>query len=177
MYIENTFNTLLQVALISRPIFAAVHGLTFGGGCELAIMCELIVAHQDTKIGQPEIKLGSLPGVTQRLPRLTSKTKVKEMILTGEHFSADEAKEIRLVSRVSQGDVVQSALEIARLMKRYPLQALIMNEAALNDAYETSLQGGDITEIAFFNSSASRKDKEEGIAAFLSRRPAKVTNE
>jgi enoyl-CoA hydratase/carnithine racemase len=179
MYIENAFNVLLQVALIRKPIIAAVHGLAFGGGCELAMMCDVIVAHQDTKFGQPEIKLGFLPGAggTQRLPRFTNKTKAMEMILTGEPISAGEAKEIGLVSRVSQGDVVQSALEIARLMKRHPLQALIMNKAAVNAAYETSLQGGIMTERAFFHGSGSTKDKEEGIAAFLNKRPAKFTNE
>mmetsp|Transcript_28666 Transcript_28666/g.51026 ORF Transcript_28666/g.51026 Transcript_28666/m.51026 type:complete len:270 (+) Transcript_28666:1377-2186(+) len=179
MIIENTFDTLLNVANIRKPIIAAVHGYAYGGGCELAMLCDIIVANREAKFGQPEIKLGLLPGIggTQRLPRFTNKTKAMEMCLTGTPISADEAKEIGLVSRVTSGSAVDCALDIARAMKNHPLQALIMNKAAINAAYESSLTGGLFTERAFFHGSGSTKDKAEGIAALFEKRPPKFTNQ
>lgn len=179
MLIENTFDTLLYVANIRKPIIAAVHGFAYGGGCELAMLCDIIVAHKEAKFAQPEIKLGLLPGIggSQRLPRFTNKTKAMEMVLTGAPISATEAKEIGLVSRVTEASVIESALEIARQMKNYPLQALIMNKASVNAAYETSLQGGIMTERAYFHGTGSTKDKAEGISALFEKRAPKFTNE
>jgi enoyl-CoA hydratase len=162
-----------RVRRISKPVIAAVAGWCLGGGCELAMALDLIIAAESAKFGQPEIKIGIMPGAggTQRLPRAIGKSKAMEMILTGEPIGAAEAERIGLVSRVVPNEVLESdALDLAaEIAKRAPL-ALRLAKESVNAAYEMSLTDGLAHERRLFYLLFSSEDQKEGMAAFLEKR-------
>src|SRR5579863_2687060 len=161
-----------------KPIIAAVAGYALGGGCELAMMCDVILAADSAKFGQPEITLGVAPGIggTQRLTRQVGKSKAMEMILTGRMMDAAEAERAGLVSRiVPAAELVGEALAIAKKIAAQSPLAVMMNKELVNAAYETSLTQGVKLERRLFHSLFAFEDQKEGMAAFVEKRPAKFT--
>ncbi len=159
-----------------KPIIAAVAGFALGGGCELAMMCDFILAADTAKFGQPEINLGVAPGVggTQRLTRQVGKSKAMEMILTGRMMDAAEAERAGLVSRiVLAADLVSEALATAKKIAAQSPLAVMMNKELVNAAYETSLTQGVKLERRLFHSLFAFEDQKEGMAAFVDKRKAK----
>jgi enoyl-CoA hydratase len=167
-----------RVRRISKPVIAAVAGWCLGGGCELAMTLDIVIAAESAKFGQPEIKIGIMPGAggTQRLPRAVGKSKAMEMILTGEPISAAEAERIGLVSRVVPNEVLETdALDLAaEIAKRAPL-ALRLAKESVNAAYEMSLTDGLAHERRLFYLLFSSEDQKEGMAAFLEKREPDFT--
>jgi enoyl-CoA hydratase len=167
-----------RVRKISKPVIAAVAGWCLGGGCELAMTLDIVIAAESAKFGQPEIKIGIMPGAggTQRLPRAVGKSKAMEMILTGEPISAAEAERIGLVSRVVPNEVLEAdALDLAaEVAKRAPL-ALRLAKESVNAAYEMSLTDGLAHERRLFYLLFSSEDQKEGMAAFLEKREPDFT--
>jgi enoyl-CoA hydratase len=167
-----------RVRRITKPVIAAVAGWCLGGGCELAMALDLIIAAESAQFGQPEIKIGIMPGAggTQRLPRAVGKSKAMEMILTGEPIGAAEAERIGLVSRVVPNEVLESdALDLAaEIAKRAPL-ALRLAKESVNAAYEMSLTDGLAHERRLFYLLFSSEDQKEGMAAFLEKREPDFT--
>jgi len=162
-----------RVRKVSKPVIAAVAGWCLGGGCELAMALDLIVAAEGARFGQPEIKIGVIPGAggTQRLPRAIGKSKAMEMILTGEPITAAEAERIGLVSRVVPDELlVEDALSLAaEIAKRAPL-ALRLAKESVNAAYEMSLTDGLAHERRLFYLLFASDDQKEGMAAFIEKR-------
>jgi enoyl-CoA hydratase/carnithine racemase len=159
-----------------KPIIAAVAGFALGGGCELAMMCDFILAADTAKFGQPEINLGVAPGVggTQRLTRQVGKSKAMEMILTGRMMDAAVAERAGLVSRiVLAADLVSEALATAKKIAAQSPLAVMMNKELVNAAYETSLTQGVKLERRLFHSLFAFEDQKEGMAAFVEKRKAK----
>jgi enoyl-CoA hydratase len=167
-----------RVRRITKPVIAAVAGWCLGGGCELAMALDLIIAAESAKFGQPEIKIGIMPGAggTQRLPRAIGKSKAMEMILTGEPIGAAEAERIGLVSRVVPNEVLETdALDLAaEIARRAPL-ALRLAKESVNAAYEMSLTDGLAHERRLFYLLFSSEDQKEGMAAFLEKRDPDFT--
>jgi len=164
-----------QIAAFPKPLIAAVNGVALGGGCELALHCDIIIAGESAKFGQPEVKVGIMPGGsgTQRLMRAIGKYKTMLMILTGEAFSAREASEMGLVSRVVADDnVVSHAVEIATAMTRLPPVALQLTKEAALQGQDSSLATGLSLERKMLWLLFSTDDKREGMSAFLEKRPA-----
>lgn len=161
------------VTRIRKPVIAAVAGFALGGGCELAMMCDFILAADDAKFGQPEINLGVMPGAggSQRLTRLVGKSKAMEMVLTGRMMDAAEAERSGLVSRViPAADLVTEALSVAtRIAAQAPL-AVLANKEAVNRAYETTLAEGVRFERRMFHALFATQDQKEGMAAFAEKR-------
>ena len=158
---------------IKKPIIAAVAGFALGGGCELAMMCDIIIAADSARFGQPEIKLGIIPGIggTQRLVRAIGKAKAMEMILTGRLMDAAEAERTGLVARVvPAADLVDEALTLARTIAAMPLPAVIAAKDAVGRAFETSLAEGIRHEKAAFYALFATHDRQEGMAAFVEKR-------
>ena len=178
MLITNRIAQWDRVRRISKPVIAAVAGWCLGGGCELAMALDLIVAAESARFGQPEIKLGVIPGAggTQRLPRAIGKSKAMEMILTGERITAAEAERVGLVSRVVPDELlVEDALSLAaEIAKRAPL-ALRMAKESVNAAYEMSLTDGLAHERRLFYLLFASDDQKEGMAAFLEKREPDFT--
>ncbi|WP_158898525.1 enoyl-CoA hydratase [Burkholderia sp. L27(2015)] len=161
------------VRSIRKPIIAAVAGFALGGGCELAMMCDIIIAADTAKFGQPEIKLGVIPGAggTQRLPRAVSKAKAMDLCLTGRMMDAAEAERAGLVSRVVPADVLLAeALAAANQIAEFSLPAVMMAKESVNRAYETTLAEGITFERRVFHSLFATEDQKEGMAAFLEKR-------
>jgi len=159
-----------------KPIIAAVAGYALGGGCELAMMCDFILATDTAKFGQPEINLGVAPGIggTQRLTRQVGKSKAMDMILTGRMMDAAEAERAGLVSRVvPAAELVPLALETAKKIAGQSPLAVIMNKEMVNAAYETTLTQGVKLERRLFHSLFAFDDQKEGMAAFVDKRKAK----
>jgi enoyl-CoA hydratase len=167
-----------RVRRITKPVIAAVAGWCLGGGCELAMALDLIIASDSAKFGQPEIKIGVMPGAggSQRLPRAIGKSKAMEMILLGEPITAAEAERIGLVSRVVPDEVlVEDALGLAaEIAKRAPLAVRLAKES-VNAAYEMSLTDGLAHERRLFYLLFSSEDQKEGMAAFLEKREPDFT--
>ena len=163
---------------LKKPIIAAVHGFALGGGCEFAMMCDFIVCDKTAKFGQPEIKLGVIPGAggTQRLPRLVGKSKAMDLILTADNISADEAKQLGLVSRVFEGDLINQAVEVAKKVCKNSLPALALAKKAVLNAFEGPLAEGIKSERSYFNLALGLSDKEEGIRALLEKRAANFSH-
>jgi enoyl-CoA hydratase len=158
---------------IRKPVIAAVSGFALGGGCELAMMCDIIIAADTAKFGQPEIKLGILPGAggTQRLPRAVGKAKAMDLVLTGRMMDAAEAERAGLVSRVVSADrVVEEALAAAAQIGEYSLPAILAAKEAVNRAFESPLSEGLLFERRLFHASFSTADQKEGMAAFMEKR-------
>ena len=167
-----------RAASCRKPVIAAVAGYALGGGCELAMMCDFIIAADTAKFGQPEITIGVSPGAggTQRLTRFIGKAKAMDMVLTGRMMDAAEAERCALVSRVvPAADLVATALETARKIAALSPNAVMMTKEMVNAAYETPLSQGVKLERRLFHSLFAFADQKEGMAAFVEKRPAKFT--
>ncbi|MBC3936319.1 enoyl-CoA hydratase [Undibacterium rugosum] len=175
-YITRNWETIRQ---IRKPVIAAVAGYALGGGCELAMMCDFIIAADNAKFGQPEIKLGTLPGAggTQRLPRAISKSKAMDMCLTARMMDAEEAERAGLVSRIVPVDqLLEEALTAANTIAAMSLPVIMMIKESVNRAYETTLSEGVHFERRLFQASFGTEDQKEGMKAFLEKRPAAFKN-
>jgi enoyl-CoA hydratase len=162
-----------RIRTARKPVIAAVSGYALGGGCEIAMMCDLIYAAENAKFGQPEIKLGTLPGAggTQRLPRAVGKAKAMDMCLTGRLMDAHEAERSGLVARVFPVDqFLDEVLAAAQVIAGYSLPAVMMVKEAVNRAYESSLAEGLLFERRTFHASFALEDQKEGMAAFAEKR-------
>ncbi len=162
-----------KVRTVSKPIVAAVAGFALGGGCELALLCDFIIAAEDAQFGQPEIKLGILPGMggSQRLVRAVGKSLAMDMILTGRTISALEAKAVGLVARVVPGgDLLQTALEAAHTIAGYNAPAVKMAKEAVNRAFEVPLSEGLRHERLLFQAAFATEGQKEGMNAFVAKR-------
>lgn len=162
-----------QVRQISKPILAAVGGFALGGGCELALMCDFIIASDEAQFGQPEIKLGILPGIggSQRLTRSAGKALAMDLILTGRNISAREALQAGIVARVvPAAELMQTALEAAHTIAGYNAPAVRMAKAAVNAALETPLAEGLREERLYFQAAFATEGQKEGMNAFVAKR-------
>jgi enoyl-CoA hydratase len=158
---------------VRKPVIAAVSGYALGGGCELAMMCDIVIASDTAKFGQPEIKLGVIPGAggTQRLPRAVGKAKAMDLILTGRLMDAQEAERAGLVSRVVAADkLLEEALGIAAQIAEFSLPSVMMAKEAVNRAYEAALAEGMLFERRLFHALFATEDQKEGMAAFVEKR-------
>ena len=158
---------------IRKPVIAAVAGYALGGGCELTMMCDLAIAAENAKFGQPEINLGIMPGSggTQRLPRFTSKAIAMDVCLTGRMLDAQEALRAGLVSRVVPVEkLMQEAMAVAERIAGYSLPVVMMIKESINRAYETTLSEGVLFERRVFHSMFAFEDQKEGMAAFVEKR-------
>ncbi|MBL1146467.1 MAG: enoyl-CoA hydratase [Pseudomonadota bacterium] len=176
VYVGNMLNKNWERLLTCRkPVIAAVAGYALGGGCELAMMCDILLAADNAKFGQPEIKIGTLPGIggTQRLTRLIGKPKAMEMCLTGRMIGAEEAVQAGLAARVVPLDkLMDEALEAAKTIADMSLPAVMMVKEAVNRAYETTLAEGLHFERRLFYASFATEDQKEGMQAFIEKRAA-----
>ena len=164
-----------RVSQCRKPIIAAVAGFALGGGCEMAMMCDFIIAADNAKFGQPEINLGIIPGAggTQRLTRFLGKSKAMEMVLTGRMMTAEEAERAGLASRVVPlDDLLDEAVTVAEKICRLSQPIVMMAKECVNRAYETTLAEGVRFERRMFHSAFSTEDKMEGMAAFMEKRAA-----
>jgi enoyl-CoA hydratase len=162
-----------RVARCRKPTIAAVAGYALGGGCELAMMCDIIIAADTAKFGQPEITLGTIPGIggTQRLTRAVGKSKAMDLCLTGRMMDAAEAERSGLVSRVVAPDkLMDEALSVAEKIASMSQPAVAMAKEAVNRAFETSLSDGLKVERNLFHSTFALEDRAEGMAAFIEKR-------
>jgi enoyl-CoA hydratase len=162
-----------RIVAIRKPIIAAVAGWALGGGCELAMLCDFIIAADTAKFGQPEINLGVMPGIggTQRLTRFVGKSKAMEMCLTGRNMDAAEAERAGLVSRVvPAADLMAEAMKAAHTIAGKSLPIVMMTKETLNRAYETTLSEGVRYERRVFHSMFATEDQKEGMAAFSEKR-------
>jgi enoyl-CoA hydratase/carnithine racemase len=162
-----------RIAAIRKPVIAAVSGYALGGGCELAMLCDFIIAADTAKFGQPEITLGVLPGMggSQRLTRFVGKSKAMDMCLTGRMMDAAEAEQSGLVSRVVPvTDLMAETLKIAQKIAEQSVPALMMVKEAVNRSYETTLAEGLRTERRLFHAAFASEDQKEGMAAFAEKR-------
>jgi enoyl-CoA hydratase len=162
-----------QIRRVRKPVIGAVAGYALGGGCELAMMCDFIIAADNAKFGQPEIKLGTMPGAggTQRLPRAVSKAKAMDMCLTARMMDAAEAERAGLVSRIVAPDkLLDEALAAAATIAGMSLPIVMMVKESINRAYETTLAEGVQYERRMFHSTFGTEDQKEGMKAFLEKR-------
>ena len=171
-YITRNWETIRRVR---KPVIAAVAGYALGGGNELAMACDIVIAADNAKFGQPEIKLGIIPGAggTQRLPRAVGKAKAMDLVLTGRMMDAQEAERAGLVSRVVAADkVVEEALAMAGVIASYSLASVMMAKESIVRAYEMPLSEGILFERRLFHALFATEDQKEGMAAFLEKRRA-----
>jgi enoyl-CoA hydratase len=178
-FMEDFFAGWEEVTRIRKPIIAAVAGYALGGGCELAMLCDFIIAAENAKFGQPEITLGVMPGMggSQRLTRFVGKSKAMDMCLTGRMMDAAEAERSGLVSRVvPTGELLEEALRAAQKIADFSLPAVIMAKEAVNRSYETTLAEGLRFERRVFHSMFATEDQKEGMAAFTEKRTANFRN-
>src|SRR5262249_14947144 len=172
-YKEDFIAAWERVGRCRKPVGAAVAGFALGGGCELAMMCDIIIAADTAKFGQPEIKLGVMPGSggTQRLIRQVGKSKAMEMCLTGRMMDAVEAERANLVSRVVPApQLLEEALKVANTIAQMSLPIAMMTKESINRAYETTLAEGVRFERRLFHSQFAVSDQKEGMAAFVEKR-------
>ena len=175
-YITRNWETIRR---IRKPVVAAVSGYALGGGCELAMMCDIVIAAEGARFGQPEIKLGVIPGAggTQRLPRAISKAKAMDLCLTARMMDAAEAERAGLVSRVvPDGRVLEEALAAAATIAEYSLPAVMIAKESINRAYESTLSEGILFERRVFHSLFATEDQKEGMAAFVEKRKPEFKN-
>ena len=176
MFTARHFEGWERFEKVRKPVIAAVAGYALGGGCELAMACDIVIAADNARFGQPEIKLGVLPGLggTQRLPRVAGKAKAMDMCLTARMMDAEEAERSGLASRVVPLDrLLDEAMEAAAVIASMSRPAVLMIKEAIDRAYETNLQSGLDAERTLFNMSFSSADKHEGMRAFLEKRAAR----
>ncbi|MBB5686797.1 enoyl-CoA hydratase [Sphingobium boeckii] len=178
MYGSNFFGGYERVTATRKPVIAAVAGYALGGGCELAMMCDFILAADNAKFGQPEIKLAVTPGMggSQRLPRAVGKAKAMEMCLTGRMMGAEEAERSGLVARiVPLAELVEDAVKTATTIAEMAPLAVKANKEMVNAAFETTLTMGVQFERRLFHGIFGSDDQSEGMAAFVEKRPGKWT--
>lgn len=169
-----------QIRLIRKPVIAAVSGYALGGGCELAMMCDFIIAADNAKFGQPEIKLGVIPGAggTQRLPRAVGKAKAMDMALTARMMDAQEAERAGLVSRVVPMDkLMEEALGAALVICGFSQIAVMAAKETVNRAFEGTLSDGLMYERRLFHALFATQDQKEGMDAFVNKRAANFTHQ
>ena len=179
VYLENFIATWEEISRTRKPIIAAVAGFALGGGCEIAMMCDFIIAADSAKFGQPEIKLGVMPGAggTQRLTRYVGKSKAMDLCLTGRMMDATEAERSGLVSRVVPADqLLDEALKAAATIAALSLPAVMMTKESVNRSYETTLTEGIRFERRVFHSMFALDDQKEGMSAFAEKRKAVFKN-
>ena len=179
MYLNDWIGAWDSLARVRTPLIAAVSGYALGGGCELAMMCDILLAADSAKFGQPEIKLGVIPGIggTQRLTRAIGKAKAMELVLTGRTIGADEAERAGLVSRIVPSDgLLDEAFAVASTIAGMSLPAAMLAKEAVNAAHETLLEGGLRFERRIFHSLFATDDQKEGMLAFLEKRPPSFRN-
>jgi enoyl-CoA hydratase len=165
-----------HIRSVRKPVIAAVAGYALGGGCEVAMMCDIIIAAESAKFGQPEITLGVLPGSggTQRLPRAVGKAKAMDLCLTARMMDAQEAERAGLVSRVvPNGKLMEEAMAVAEKIAAFSLPAVMMVKEAINRAYESTLSEGVLFERRLFHAAFALDDQKEGMAAFVEKRKPK----
>jgi enoyl-CoA hydratase len=169
-----------QIRSVRKPVIAAVSGFALGGGCELAMMCDFIIAADNARFGQPEIKLGIIPGAggTQRLPRAVGKAKAMDLALTGRMMDAQEAERAGLVSRVVALDkLMEEALGAALMISDYSQMATMAAKESVNRAFEGTLSDGIVFERRLFHALFATADQKEGMEAFVSKRKANFTHQ
>jgi len=179
VYMTNFIKKWEHLVHTRKPIIAAVAGYALGGGCEIAMMCDFIIAADTAKFGQPEIKLGVMPGAggTQRLTRFVGKSKAMEMCLTGRMMHADEAERSGLVSRVvPAADLIDEALKTAQSIANMSQPIAMITKETVNRAYETTLAEGILYERRLFHSTFATEDQSEGMKAFAEKRKAVFKN-
>ncbi|MGH8765354.1 MAG: enoyl-CoA hydratase-related protein, partial [Burkholderiales bacterium] len=162
-----------HIRRVRKPVIAAVAGYALGGGCEVAMMCDIVIAAESAKFGQPEINIGVLPGSggTQRLPRAVGKAKAMDLCLTARMMDAQEAERAGLVSRVVPNDkLMAEAMAVAEKIASYSLPAVMMVKESINRAYESTLSEGVLFERRMFHAAFALEDQKEGMAAFLEKR-------
>jgi enoyl-CoA hydratase len=173
VYLDDFFSAWDKVAAARTPTIAAVAGYALGGGCELAMLCDILIAADTAKFGQPEIKLGVIPGIggSQRLTRAVGKAKAMELCLTGRNMDAEEAERAGLVSRiVPAADLLDEALQTATTIAEMSLPVAMMAKEAVNRSFETTLTEGVRFERRVFHSTFATEDQKEGMAAFVEKR-------
>ncbi|CAF1607207.1 unnamed protein product, partial [Didymodactylos carnosus] len=169
-----------QVAKVKKPIIAAVNGFALGGGCEVAMMCDIIYAGEKAEFGQPEIVIGTIPGAgaTQRLPRFIGKSKAMEMVLTGNRINAQEAEKLGLVSGVFPPEkLVDEAVKTAEKISSHSSLVVQLAKEAVNAAFETTLAEGNRLEKRLFHTTFGLSDRKEGMTAFLEKRKPNFTGQ
>ncbi|GAB4239907.1 MAG: enoyl-CoA hydratase [Methyloligellaceae bacterium] len=172
-YCDNFLQNWERVARCRIPVIAAVSGYALGGGCELALMCDIVLASPSAVFGQPEINLGVIPGAggTQRLARTIGKSKTMDMCLTGRRMDAEEAERAGVVSRIiEEGDLVEEALKVAEKAASFSRPVSMMAKEAVNVAFETTLAEGVHFERRLFHALFATDDQKEGMAAFIEKR-------
>lgn len=175
IYVDDLFSDCDRVANRRKPIIAAVSGFALGGGCELALMCDFILAADNAKFGQPEINLGVLPGMggTQRLTRAVGKAKAMELCLTGRLMGAEEAERAGVVARiVPQAELLDEALKVAAVIASKSIPISMMVKESVNRAFEVTLTEGVRFERRVFHAAFATEDQKEGMAAFIAKREA-----
>ena len=173
-YLDDYITSWERLSRTRKPVIAAVAGFALGGGCELAMMCDFILAADTAKFGQPEIKLGVMPGSggTQRLTRFVGKSKAMEMCLTGRLMDAVEAERSGLISRIiPAADLMTEALKVARVIAGMSLPVAMQTKESVNRSYETSLAEGIRFERRVFQSQFGLPHQKEGMSAFIEKRP------
>jgi enoyl-CoA hydratase len=179
VYVDDLFRVWDRLADTRTPLIAAVAGHALGGGCELAMICDILIAADNATFGQPEIRLGVIPGIggSQRLTRAVGKAKAMDMCLTGRTIGADEAERAGLVSRiVPVADLLTEAIAAASTIAGYSAPVAMMTKESVNRAFETTLAEGIRFERRVFHATFALADQKEGMAAFLARRDADFTN-
>lgn len=168
-----------RIRTVRKPVIAAVSGFALGGGCELAMMCDLLIAADNARFGQPEIKLGIIPGAggTQRLPRAVGKAKAMDLVLTGRMMDAQEAERAGLVSRVVPLDkLMEEALAVAAQIGEFSQMAVLAAKESVNRSYEGSLSDGVMFERRLFHALFATEDQKEGMDAFVNKRKPQFQN-
>lgn len=179
VYTEDLFSAWDRLSAARTPIIAAVSGYALGGGCELAMLCDVLIASDTAVFGQPEIKLGVIPGIggSQRLTRAVGKAKAMEMVLTGRNMKVDEAERAGLVSRiVPAADLLDDAIATATTIAEMSLPIAMMAKDAVNRSFESSLSEGIRFERRLFHSTFATEDQKEGMSAFIDKRQATFVN-
>jgi enoyl-CoA hydratase len=178
-YLGNFVSNWNAAAHARKPIVAAVAGFALGGGCELAMQCDVVIAADNAKFGQPEIKLGVIPGIggTQRLARAVGKAKAMDLILTGRMMDAAEAEKSGLVARVvPAANLMDEAMKVAETIANMSLPSVLAGKEAINRAFEGGLSEGMAFERRIFHSLFATQDQKEGMKAFIEKRPPKWIN-
>ncbi|KAJ3339647.1 putative enoyl-CoA hydratase, mitochondrial [Entophlyctis luteolus] len=179
-YKHNFLSDWTGITSIRKPIIAAVNGFALGGGCEVAMMCDMIYAGDKARFGQPEIKLGTIPGAggTQRLTGLIGKSKAMHLILTGDTITAQEAEAAGLVAKIFPAEsLVDEAVKSAEIIAGYSLPSVMMAKEAVNKSLELGLAEGLHLERRLFQATFATKDQKEGMAAFAEKRAPNFTHE
>ncbi|MCY1210488.1 putative enoyl-CoA hydratase echA8 [compost metagenome] len=178
-YLEDFFSIADNIASRRKPIIAAVAGYALGGGCELAMLCDMIFAADNARFGQPEINLGVLPGIggSQRLTRAVGKAKAMDLCLTGRQMNAEEAERAGLVARIIPLErLLQDTMDAAQLIAAKSLPSIMMNKECVNRAFEVGLREGLLFERRVFHSVFALNDQKEGMRAFVEKRAPVFTH-